>query len=157
MVFQAKRGGKKGNDGGRTKGEAQEYLEDPKEYNRKSVAKNRGQDIPEPTRKSPAVTEDGEVRKKRGRPSNSPSGPQSSETRNENAKKYVKKKRLSEKRRKAVGQRKDKKKGEGEEGEEEEDRDENENIKKGVLFKRNKNISLILKIGDHFGPPGGLV
>ena len=60
------------------------------------------------TRKSPTDKE----KNKRGRPCKSESGPQSPNTRNEIAKKCVKRKRLSEKRRKAVGQRKDRKAGE---------------------------------------------
>ena len=92
----------KGEKGGRpARPEKQDYLEDPKEYSRKASGKNRNLEIPVATRKSPTAKEE-EVKNKRGRPCKSEIGPQSPNTRNEIAKKCVKRKRLSEKRRKAV-------------------------------------------------------
>ena len=105
-----KKGTGKGSKPGRpVNPNTQEYKDDPKEYSRKSSAKNRGKEIPVKTRKSPSQKEEpvagGSGR--RGRPCNSPSGPQSPATKKTKAQQGMKRKRLSEKRSRAVSMRRD--------------------------------------------------
>ena len=87
----------------------QEYKEDPKEYSRKSSAKNRGKEIPVKTRKSPSQKEEPVAGGCGcwGRPCNSLSGPQSPVTKKAKAQQGMKRKQLSEKRSRAVSMRRD--------------------------------------------------
>ena len=105
--FKKKRTGKGSKPGRPVNPNLQEYKEDPKEYSRKSAAKSRGKEIPVKTRKSPSQKEEPVAggSSRQGRPCNSSSGPQSPVSMKAKAQQGMKRKRLSEKRSRAVSMR----------------------------------------------------